>query len=165
MEYRAIVKRKSDDELQHWKYIKRVKGKNGKWQYYYDTANTDLQKYNSGTTIVNKNPDGSTNKTSYKQTKDWLDSKEVNNVDHFTLSDSGVTVQVGKGDITYKQGKLSRAAAKGEKWIFDNLISNDKKAPSQRKKKKKIKPPVYITEYGSEDNTHTNVTWNWKRKK
>lgn len=36
MEYKAVVKRRSDDELQHHKYIKRVKGKNGKWRYYYD---------------------------------------------------------------------------------------------------------------------------------
>lgn len=36
MEYRAIVKRKSDDELQHHKYVKRVKGSNGKYRYYYD---------------------------------------------------------------------------------------------------------------------------------
>lgn len=34
MEYRAIYKETSDD-IQHWKYIKKVK-KNGKWRYYYD---------------------------------------------------------------------------------------------------------------------------------
>lgn len=32
----VIVTRKTtDDELYHWKYIKKVK-KNGKWRYYYD---------------------------------------------------------------------------------------------------------------------------------
>lgn len=36
MEYKAIVKRRPSDELQHHKYIKRVKGSNGKWRYYYD---------------------------------------------------------------------------------------------------------------------------------
>lgn len=36
MEYRAVVKRKSDNELMHYKYIKRERGKNGKWRYYYD---------------------------------------------------------------------------------------------------------------------------------
>lgn len=41
MEYKAVVKRKSDDELQHWKYIKRVK-KNGKWQYTYDSKDNKL---------------------------------------------------------------------------------------------------------------------------
>ena len=25
-----------DDELMHWKYLKKVRGKNGKWVYYYD---------------------------------------------------------------------------------------------------------------------------------
>ena len=30
----------SNDDLMHWKYIKKKKGKNGKWIYYYDrTAN------------------------------------------------------------------------------------------------------------------------------
>ena len=39
MEYKAVVKRKSDDELQHksHKYIKREKV-NGKWRYYYDVG-------------------------------------------------------------------------------------------------------------------------------
>lgn len=27
-----------NSELKHWKYIKRVKGKNGKWRYYYDKS-------------------------------------------------------------------------------------------------------------------------------
>ena len=31
------------DELMHWKYIKRVRGKNGKYRYYYDN--------NTGTSI------------------------------------------------------------------------------------------------------------------
>ena len=30
------MRRLADDELMHWKYIKRVRGKNGKYQYYYD---------------------------------------------------------------------------------------------------------------------------------
>ena len=30
------------DELYHWKYIKRVKGKNGKWIYYYDRSANKL---------------------------------------------------------------------------------------------------------------------------
>ena len=34
MEFKAVYKSTSDD-VQHWKYIKKVK-KNGKWRYYYD---------------------------------------------------------------------------------------------------------------------------------
>lgn len=37
----------SDDELMHWKYIKRVKGKNGKWRYYYDNTNTGKGYYDN----------------------------------------------------------------------------------------------------------------------
>lgn len=36
MGYKAVITRRSDDELKHWKYVKREK-KNGKWVYYYDT--------------------------------------------------------------------------------------------------------------------------------
>lgn len=35
MPYYAVHRSKPDDELTHWKYIKRIK-KNGKWKYYYD---------------------------------------------------------------------------------------------------------------------------------
>lgn len=34
MEFKAVYKETSDD-IQHWKYIKKVK-KDGKWRYYYD---------------------------------------------------------------------------------------------------------------------------------
>ena len=37
------MRRLADDELMHWKYIKRVRGKNGKYRYYYDN--------NTGTSI------------------------------------------------------------------------------------------------------------------
>lgn len=36
MEYRGVNKTDPSNELTHWKYVKRVKGKNGKWRYYYD---------------------------------------------------------------------------------------------------------------------------------
>ena len=37
------MRRLADDELMHWKYIKRVRGKNGKYQYCYDN-NTGTSK-------------------------------------------------------------------------------------------------------------------------
>ena len=37
------MRRLADDELMHWKYVKRVRGKNGKYQYYYDN-NTGTSK-------------------------------------------------------------------------------------------------------------------------
>lgn len=142
--YYAITRSDSNDELQHWKYIKRVKGKDGKYKYYYD-LDQELTKYKNGTTIVESSPTG-TRKTTYKQTNDWLDSKTEAKVDTFTFdANSGTTVKVSKGDVTYSQGKISRAIAKGEKWIFDNLISDKKKAPSQRNKKKTKKKQFIST--------------------
>ena len=46
------MRRLADDELMHWKYIKRVRGKNGKYQYYYDN--------NTGTSIKKANVKSST---------------------------------------------------------------------------------------------------------
>ena len=37
------MRRLADDELMHWKYVKRVLGKNGKYRYYYDN-NTGTSK-------------------------------------------------------------------------------------------------------------------------
>ena len=37
------MKRLADDELMHYKYVKRVRGKNGKYRYYYDN-NTGTSK-------------------------------------------------------------------------------------------------------------------------
>ena len=44
------MRRLADDELMHWKYIKRVRGKNGKYRYYYDNnAGTSIKK---ATTVI-----------------------------------------------------------------------------------------------------------------
>lgn len=50
------MKRLADDELMHWKYVKRVRGKNGKYQYYYDN--------NTGTSIKKANVKPSTKSSS-----------------------------------------------------------------------------------------------------
>ena len=46
------MRRLADDELMHWKYVKRVRGKNGKYRYYYDN--------NTGTSIKKANVKSST---------------------------------------------------------------------------------------------------------
>ena len=47
------MRRLADDELMHWKYIKRVRGKNGKYQYYYDnnTGTSSIRKSTTNTTV------------------------------------------------------------------------------------------------------------------
>ena len=44
------MKRLADDELMHYKYVKRVLGKNGKYRYYYDN-NTGTSKKKATTVI------------------------------------------------------------------------------------------------------------------
>lgn len=135
----------SSDELQHFKYIKREKAKNGKWRYIYD-RDQELTKYKNGTKIIDKSisDDGTQNtiETRYKQTDNWFDSHEKTTINGrgTWYAPGGTVAEITKyhDEITTKsQGKISRAIAKGEKWIFDNLISNEKKYPSQRNKKKK----------------------------
>ena len=44
------MRRLADDELMHYKYVKRVRGKNGKYRYYYDNnAGTSIKKV---TTVI-----------------------------------------------------------------------------------------------------------------
>ena len=38
------MRRLADDELMHYKYVKRVRGKNGKYRYYYDNTGTSKKK-------------------------------------------------------------------------------------------------------------------------
>ena len=49
------MRRLADDELMHWKYVKRVRGKNGKYRYYYDN--------NTGTSIKKADVKPSTKST------------------------------------------------------------------------------------------------------
>lgn len=99
-EYVAVVKRDPDTELQHWKYIKREK-KNGKWRYIYNDS--ELKKYD-------------------KHVEETTDTgKTIVYSKHAKLFDG--ELQVGNDITIYKQGDLSRAVAKGEKWVYDNILS------------------------------------------
>ena len=60
------MRRLADDELMHWKYIKRVRGKNGKYRYYYDN--------NAGTSIKKANVKPST-KSSSKAKVSYINGK------------------------------------------------------------------------------------------
>ena len=60
------MRRLADDELMHWKYIKRVRGKNGKYRYYYDN--------NTGTSIKKADAKPST-KSSSKHKVSYINGK------------------------------------------------------------------------------------------
>lgn len=113
-DYVAVVKRTGgNDELEHFKYIKREK-KNGKWVYYYDDS--ELKKYQRGDKDSYEIRKGGKTvergENTYKQTNKLLDSETK-----ITTSNSVHT--------TKNQGVLSRAAAKGEKFLYDKLLNRD----------------------------------------
>ena len=60
------MRRLADDELMHYKYVKRVRGKNGKYRYYYDN--------NTGTSIKKANVKPST-KSSSKAKVSYINGK------------------------------------------------------------------------------------------
>lgn len=106
----------TNNELKHWKYIKREKGKNGKWQYYYDK--TELNRFKNKSTVTSvEYPKGKIaleeRTTKYKKSNDFFDSQKT------THPLPGFT-----NTILY-QGKLSRVQAKGEKWIYDNFLKKN----------------------------------------
>ena len=61
------MRRLADDELMHWKYVKRVLGKNGKYRYYYNNNN-------AGTSIKKANVKPST-KSSSKHKVSYINGK------------------------------------------------------------------------------------------
>lgn len=128
MAYKAVVVRRSDDELMHWKYIKKKKV-NGEWRYYYDKS--ELTKYSKGSTdrLVNNTTKGKVaRETQYKQTDDLFDNTSTIKL-HSSFGgksyDDTITIK--------SQGSLSRSIAKAEKWVFDKVYSkknNNKKNSS-----------------------------------
>ena len=60
------MRRLADDELMHYKYVKRVLGKNGKYRYYYDN--------NTGTSIKKADVKPST-KSSSKHKVSYINGK------------------------------------------------------------------------------------------
>ena len=60
------MRKLADDELMHYKYVKRVRGKNGKYRYYYDN--------NTGTSIKKANVKPST-KSSSKHKVSYINGK------------------------------------------------------------------------------------------
>ena len=60
------MRRLADDELMHYKYVKRVLGKNGKYRYYYDN--------NTGTSIKKADVKPST-KSSSKHNVSYINGK------------------------------------------------------------------------------------------
>lgn len=89
----------SDDELMHWKYVKRVKNKNGKWKYYYDW---DELKKDTKTFV--KDPLGKEAKAKYNQAQQrYIDAS--NTVNGRRMS-----------DVHYDEA----AKGRGVEWVSNN---------------------------------------------
>ena len=118
-EYKSICDMDSSDVLQHWKYIKKKKNPDGTWRYYYSNPGASL--YEKVVDASYKDKDGGEHRVIYKQTDKLFSDKEK------------VTWDDGKNSITVKkQGKLERARARGEKFVFD-LLYKDKSNNNRRK--------------------------------
>lgn len=136
--YYAVTRVGSEDELQHWKYIKKIKVK-GKWRYFYDQEELDKFKYGDKEVSVKRDTDSYTSygdliKTTktYKKSNSLFSKKTVNK-EYETQPKRSMTKtwKITNEKVTYKQGKLSRLQAKAEKWVFDTFLK-----PKNKKKKK-----------------------------
>lgn len=143
MSYYAIHRSKPNDELKHWKYIKKKKV-NGKWRYYYDES--ELDKFDKGAVEVKEGvkKDGTkyTNTTEYKKSNKLLSKKEKTIIT--TNGSIGDRKYKNKStDITKTQGKLDRAVAKGEKWVFKTFFKKSAKQQTKEKKNQAKKKAAY----------------------
>ena len=118
------MKRLADDELMHWKYVKRVRGKNGKYQYYYDN--------NTGTSKKKAVVKPSTNIPSSKAKVSYINGKHsaaiaaaqaaAQNTPMYQLKNGNLKQKVVAGYKIVKKfiNKLLKNNIK-----IDNISSND----------------------------------------
>lgn len=120
-----------DDGIRHWKYIKK-EVVNGKTRYYYDSDTDNMYKNNGEEVNVRqyktKNGDTKTggNLTKYKDT-----NKLFNNSYKQKVTEKGSVLGIGYEtsytEMTKERGKIERAVAKAEKWIFNKFLKKKNK--------------------------------------
>ena len=125
------------DYLCHWKYIKKKRGKNGKWQYYYDDKT--LKRYDNNESVT-KDVNGVTTTTEYRKGNGLFDNQSTYTT---RVSTKGI-IPRGLKNISYKtvktvkeQGKLSRSYAKAEKFIYNTFYKKNSKVNKLIKNGKK----------------------------
>lgn len=110
------IRMTGEPNLQHWKYIKKVKTSGGKWRYIYDDS--ELKKYEN-----NRSNNFDRNNThyavKYKQTNDLLSGRTT-----FSTYGLGSPHPHNSKYIVNEQGKLDRWYAKGEKFIYKSIYSH-----------------------------------------
>ena len=100
------MRRLADDELMHYKYVKRVRGKNGKYRYYYDN--------NTGTSIKKADVKPST-KSSSKHKVSYINGK------HSAAIAAAQAAAQNTPMYQLKHGNLKQKVVAGYK-IVNNLI-------------------------------------------
>ena len=114
------MRRLADDELMHWKYVKRVRGKNGKYRYYYDN--------NTGTSIKKADVKPST-KSSSKSTTNTTVSKGK----HDAIIAAAQAAAQNTPMYQLKNGNLKQKVVAGykivKKFIEKSFLINLKRRP------------------------------------
>ena len=123
MKYYAVTRKGTGDELTHWKYIKKIKSKNGKTRYIYDRS--ELDKYENEVVEEKKNETGGTDTVEYKKSDSLFGegTRTFTNTTSFLYADSK---PITSTKVTKYQGKLDRYYAKGEKFIYDNFYGKNR---------------------------------------
>ena len=117
-QYYAIIRTGSQDELQHWKYIKKKKV-NGKWRYFYDKS--ELEKFLKGS-----------QETSRKKGKHGNETVTITTYSKGLFTkESKITGEAKNGRkktttkfIDKQLGIADRLIAKGEKFIYNRFLKN-----------------------------------------
>ena len=109
------MRRLADDELMHWKYVKRVRGKNGKYRYYYDN--------NTGTSIKKADVKPST-KSSSKHKVSYINGK------HSAAIAAAQAAAQNTPMYQLKNGNLKQKVVAGYKIVkkfINKLFNNNRK--------------------------------------
>lgn len=114
------MRRLADDELMHWKYVKRVRGKDGKYRYYYDN--------NTGTSIKKANV-----KPSTKSIRKSATNTTVSKSNHSAVIAAAQAAAQNMPMYQLKHGNLRQKVVAGYKivknFISKSLLINLKRRP------------------------------------
>ena len=101
----------SDDELMHWKYIKRVK-KNGRWVYYYDEKAANQKLYAQQQVVADAKANESAAKQKYDAAKQAADAKGLNDGRQtFTGMQMAIKNEQARTSTRYNSAKKKTEAA------------------------------------------------------
>lgn len=122
-QYYAVVKRtKPNDELKHWKYVRREK-KNGKWVYYYDD---DKFKSKSGLNVRADLKEAESTKEMMEDARDTairqgFSKEQINSYNDRAKQYESITDDLRKQYYSTPLGSIEKYVDKGKK-LLDKLF-------------------------------------------